>query len=224
MMTLFESITFSPKKKIIFLILIIFLMGLMMITPLLTYLEDPDIFETVIMADQKMISHLLSIIIVFLSIWIIIDLEHPICASLQAYHGWMNLYLLKLLLIIQWVILLYTPLILIQHGVMIILTQHLPSISILEEIFHRLMDIILMCILSIPLSKTKHPHLAFFIPILFIIHQTLTNDHFSFVIYALCPLFQHAILDYHLAIIYKLCYSGLGLLLISVRLSRKPPF
>lgn len=224
MMTLYEYMTFSPKKKIIFLILITILIALMVISPLSTYLKDNEIFEMVVIGDQKMISHLFSILLVFLSTWMMIDLEHPICANLQAYDGWMKIYLSKLVFIIRWVILLYVPLVLIQQGTLILLTRKLPSTSILDEILHRLLDIMLMCVLSLPLSKTKHPHLSFFIPILFIIHQTLTNDHFSFIIYALCPLFQHAILEYSLAIIYKLCYISLGLLLISVKLSRKPPF
>lgn len=224
MMTLLERMAFSPKKRLTLILMIIIMMGVMIVLPIKGYREDPKLFLLVISSHQTIISHLLSLLIVFFSTWMAIDLEHPFLGALTAYFGFWPIYLLRLAFIIQWIIILYTPLFLIQHGVIYLITASTPSLVIVYDAVHDIMDSLFIVILALPLTRSKHPTIAFILPLIYLIHQTVMPIYHSIMIYALCPLYQPMIHHYHLAILYKLCYIGLGFILISHFLQRKPSF
>jgi hypothetical protein len=224
MMILFEKIVFSPKKRVVFSILMASMMSVMIIIPLRASAWDPSYADLALISDQKMIAHLLSLIMVFLTTWIVMDLEHPLIVTLNAYFGFWRIHLSKLIFLLMWIVMLYLPLSLIQNGIIIFLTGRMPTIDVFNIALHDIFDAFLISTFAHPLAKSKHPSLALLFPILYTILRTITSNDFSMKLYTIFPAYQHEIIHYELAIAYKLCYISLGLLLISHFLKRRPPF
>lgn len=209
MIHLINQITISKRKMVS----MIFIMTLMCI--LLYYLNIEHFSRH---ATMKIITTILGFIIS----WIAIDMTHPSEVMIRGYRHERYIKRYKHIVLMFWTLqltvfisLFMLMIKILHHGVFI------QEVDI-KCFFHLTFDLYIIGICVIKLSKLKHPTLSFIVPVLFTLFQLLIDYKESLLLYRVLPLFQPMILEFKLAIAYKLCYISLGLLISNVRF--KKPF
>ena len=202
MISLYDAVSLS-KRKMIFIFILLVLMWSFMI-----YLVFQDQHD-VLLLSMKIAGILLS----FILSWILIDMTHPFEMMIRSFKSSSYLFIHKWFQVVIWSFLLsITTMIILLFGVL--LYEEMISISIfLSFMLHLFLDLVIIGSIVIIISKIKHPTLALFIPLIYTTYQLFVENKQSLSLYYIIPFFQPMMIHYSLAILYKLCYISLGLLI-----------
>lgn len=202
MINLYDAVSLSKRKRVAIFILIITMWCLI----IYVFHQNP---EHSLFLSMKISGILLS----FILTWMMMDMTHPFEMMIRSYKGNSYLIFYKWLSVIIWsfVFTLSTSLMITFYA----LLSHQEGLLVqyYKLPIHLFLDLLMIGGFVMMISKIKHPTLALLTPLFYTTYQLFIENQTSLYLYYLFPFFQPMILDFKLAISYKLCYISLGLLI-----------